>query len=92
MTTATSKRFKTTGAISRAQAQAVDYERIRQRDVLAEEFLRYHESFDRLKRHYGRNLPPATAPEAAATALFVYGRKAQILDERDRPAFVRSWG
>jgi hypothetical protein len=92
MTTATSKRFKATGAISRAQAQAVAAQRAEQRDVLAEEFLRYHASFDRLKRHYGRNLPPFTAPEIAAKALFVFGRKAQILDERDRPAFVRSWG
>jgi hypothetical protein len=92
MTTATSKRFKSAGVISRAQAQAVAAHRAEQREVMAEEFQRYHASFDRLKRHYGKNLPPATVPEAAASALFVFGRKAQILDERDRPAFVRSWG
>jgi hypothetical protein len=90
--TALRERIEARAALYRAQSVAIADERARQRDVLAEEFLRYHASFDRLQRHYGRNLPPFTAPEIAAKALFVFGRKAQILDERDRPAFVRSWG
>ena len=92
MSTAIKKRVEARGAISRAQAQAIATQRAELRHTMHDELQRYQTAFERLQRHYGRNLPFSTTPEASARALFVYGRKAQILEERDRPAFVRSWG